>query len=121
MHRSVSGSRVFQLICGLLIYVGMPGRVQAEPTAAALTAFNSYVHAVESRLASQHQSQSAFLAPIAPVQQSDTSLRRGEVIIEQRTPSGGMVLPGALLHHWRATAFVPGATAGEFDESAQEC
>ncbi len=114
MHRSVSGSRVFQLICGLLIYVGMPGRVQAEPTAAALTAFNSYVHAVESRLASQHQSQSAFLAPIAPVQQSDTSLRRGEVIIEQRTPSGGMVLPGALLHHWRATAFVPGATAGEF-------
>lgn len=114
MRRSIPASRVFQLICGLLIYLGTPGRVQAEPTAAALTAFSSYVHAVESRLALQHESQSAFLAPVAPVQQSDTSLRRGQVIIEQRTPSGGMVLPGALLHHWRATAFVPGGTAAEF-------
>jgi hypothetical protein len=114
MQRSVSASRVFQLVCGLLIYVASPGRVQAEPTPAALTAFNSYVHAVESRLALQHQSRSAFLAPIAPVQPSDTRLRQGEVIIEQRTPSGGMVLPGALLHHWRATAFVPGATAADF-------
>jgi len=86
----------------------------AEPSPAALTDFNSYVRAVESRLAQQHQSRSAFLAPVAPVQQSDTRLRRGEVLIEQRTPAGGLVLPGALLHHWRATAFVPGATEVEF-------
>jgi hypothetical protein len=114
MQRSVSASHVFQLICGLLIYAASPGRVQAEPTPAALTAFNSYVHAVESRLGLQHKSRLAFLAPIAPVQASDTRLRRGEVIIEQRTPSGGLVLPGALLHHWRATAFVPAATSADF-------
>ena len=114
-HRPISASRAFQLICGLLIYVATPGCVQAEPTPAAMTAFNSYVRAVESRLAQQHQSRSAFLAPVAPVQQSDTRLRRGEVLIEQRTPSSGLILPGALLHHWRATAFVRGATAVEFE------
>lgn len=114
MHRSISSSRTFQLICGLLIYAATPGRVHAEPTLAALTAFSSYIRAVESRLAQQHQSRSAFLAPVVPVQKSDTRLRLGEVVIEQRTPAGGMVLPGALLHHWRATAFVSGASAADF-------
>jgi hypothetical protein len=102
------------MICALLIYVATPGRVQAGPTATAVTDFNSYVRSVESGLAQQHQSRSAFLAPVAPVHQSDTLLRRGEIIIEQRTPSGGLILKGALLHHWRATAFVPAATAGDF-------
>lgn len=96
------------------MYVATPGHVLAEPTPAAVTAFNSYVRAVESRLAQQHQSLAAFLAPVAPVQQSDVRLRQGDIIIEQRTPSGGLVLPGALLHHWHATAFVPGATAADF-------
>jgi hypothetical protein len=96
------------------MYVAAPGRVIAEPTPAAVTAFNSYVRAVESRLAQQHQSCAAFLAPLAPAQQSDIRLRQGEGIIEQRTPSGGLALPGALLHHWRATAFVQGATAADF-------
>lgn len=114
MHRSISGSRAFQLICGLLIYAAAPGRVQAEPTPAALTAFNSYIRVVESRLAMQHQSRSAFLAPVAPVQQCDVRLRQGEILIDQRTPAGGQVLPGALLHHWRATAFVSGATTDDF-------
>ena len=118
-HRFISGSRAFQLICGLLIYLAAPGRVQAEPTPAAMTAYNSYVRAVESRLALQHRSHSAFLAPVAPAQQGDTRLGRGEVIIEQRTPFGGLILPGALLHHWRATAFVPRATAADFTKLLQ--
>jgi hypothetical protein len=118
MHRSISASRsasrAFPLLFGLLIYLSTPSRVLAEPTPAALTAFNSYVHAVETRLTQQHRSAAAFLAPVAPVQESDTRLRRGEIIIEERTPSGGLALPGALLHHWRATAFVPGADADSF-------
>jgi hypothetical protein len=42
-------------------------------------------------------------------------LRRGELIVEPLTPLGGAELPGALLHHWRGTAFAPGATAGDFE------
>jgi hypothetical protein len=113
-HPFISVSRAFPMLFGLLFYVATPARVLAEPTPAAVTAFNSYVHAVESRLTQQHRSTAAFLAPVAPVQQSDTRLRRGEIIIEERTPSGGLVLPGALLHHWRATAFVPGASTDYF-------
>ena len=47
-------------------------------------------------------------------------LRKGDLIIEQRTPSGGLVLPGALLHHWRATAFAPGATAANFEKLLED-
>ena len=35
--------------------------------------------------------------------------------MEEVTPSGGAALPGALLHHWRGTAFAPGATAADFE------
>ena len=79
----------------------------AEPAPAAVSAFNSYISAVESRLAQQHRSRNAFLAPVASAPQSETRLRQGELIVEQLTPSTGADLPGALLHHWRGTAFAP--------------
>ena len=37
------------------------------------------------------------------------------MIIEQLTPATGAELPGALLHDWRGTAFVPGAKAADFE------
>jgi hypothetical protein len=43
------------------------------------------------------------------------NLRKGELVIEHLTPSGQADLPGALLHHWRGTAFVSGATAADFE------
>ena len=42
-------------------------------------------------------------------------LRQGELIIEQLTPSTGAGLPGAMLHDWRGTAFVPGGKAADFE------
>jgi hypothetical protein len=81
----------------------------AEPTPAAISAFNSYVAAVESRLANQHRSPTAFLAADAG---ADQRLHRGDFVIEElAAPS----IPGALLHHWRGTAFAPGATAAGFE------
>jgi hypothetical protein len=41
------------------------------------------------------------------------------LVIEDLTPSGGKPLPGALLHDWRGTAFVPGATAAAFIQQMQ--
>jgi len=87
----------------------------AEPSPAALSAFNAYTDAVETRLARQHQSQDGFLAPLASPEQSELRLRRGELIVEQLTPATGAVFSGAMLHHWRGTAFVPGATAADFE------
>jgi len=107
--------RIFSLICGLLICVGVSGNAMGEPTASAVSAFNAYVAKVESRLAQQHQSKTAFLAPEASAQQNEIHLHRGEFAVEQLTPDTGTVLSGALLHHWRGTTFVAGAKAADFE------
>jgi hypothetical protein len=86
----------------------------------AVAAFNSYVAALESRLARQHKSQSTFVAPLASGQQSEDRLRRGELIVEKLTPSAQADPPGALLHHWRGTAFVPGASAADFERMMKD-
>ena len=106
----ISNSQNLSILCGLLLFVAAPGPVVAEPTPAAVSGFNSYVAGVESRLAQQYRSSDAFLAPVAA-----DRLRRGELIVEQITPSAKSNLPGAMLYDWRGTAFVPGATAADFE------
>jgi hypothetical protein len=105
----ISNSQNLSILCGLLL-IAASGRVVAEPTPAAVSGFNSYIAGVESRLAQQHRSSDAFLAPVAA-----DRLRRGEPIVEQITPSAKTNLPGAMLYDWRGTAFVPGATAADIE------
>ena len=106
----------FSAICGLLIFLAVPGcLVGEEPSPRAVAAFNAYIRVTEAHLAEQRQSQSEFLAPTATIRQNQPRLRSGDLIVEQLTPTGGMKLPGALLHHWRGTAFVPGVTASDFE------
>jgi hypothetical protein len=93
-----------------------PGRIVGEPTLAAISSFNSYVSAVEARIDQQHRSEGAFFPLAAPASLSEQRLRREEMIIEQLTPPTGADLSGALLHHWRGTAFVPGAKAADFEQ-----
>jgi hypothetical protein len=42
-------------------------------------------------------------------------LRRGELMVEQLTPATDGARAGAMLHHWRGTAFAPGATVADFE------
>jgi hypothetical protein len=120
--------RVLSAFCALLLSYSAPGRAYAEPTPAALSAFNAYVSTVEARLSRQHLSRSTFLAPPASTPQGELSLRRGEPLIEQvsepmsgqlttstRVDLPAMRMPGAMLHHWRGTAFIPGAKAADFE------
>jgi hypothetical protein len=103
------------VICGLLLFPDAR-LLMGEPTPIAVSAFNSYTRAVESRLAQQHRSPNAFLAPTTSDPTSAaTRLLRGEQIIERLTPSAGADLSGALVHHWRGTAFAPGAKAADFE------
>lgn len=99
---------------GLMLAMA-PGRVRAEAPAAADATFNSYVGVVEARLAQQHRSAEGFLAGEAGEAEGLARLRGGEVVVEQMTPPAGAELPGALLHHWRGTAFAPGAKAEDFE------
>ena len=117
-RRQFSESRIFSVVGALLIYLcfaAVPSLAAAGPDPIAVSAFNSYIGTVESRLALQHRSQQGFLAPLASGQQSEIRLRRGELIVEQLTPSIATSFPGAMLHHWCGTAFAPGAKAADFE------
>jgi hypothetical protein len=92
-----------------------PRAIAAGPSGAAASSFDSYVSQVERRLAQQHQAARDFLAP-----EDRARLRGGEQVIEQVTPAGESDLPGAMLHHWLGTAFVPGATAAEFERKMKD-
>ena len=53
MQSKSSDYRNLFILCGLLIVAAAPGCALAEPAPAAVSAFNSYVSRVESRLAQQ--------------------------------------------------------------------
>src|SRR5215475_8442197 len=117
MEQCLSISAVFFAMMMLLV---SPGNVVAvEPTSAANSGFDSYVNGIESRLARQHQSPSGFVAGLDN-ESSRGRLRGGELIVEKLTPAKGPDLPGAMLHHWRATAFVPGARGADFERMMKD-
>jgi hypothetical protein len=87
-----------------------PQRAAADPSPAAVAGFNSYIAQLESRLGRQHSSPAGFLASF-----NAAHVRGGEVDIEQITPASGSTFPGAMLHHWRGTAFVPGVRAADLE------
>jgi hypothetical protein len=111
----ITNSRRLSVLCVVLMLAKGSLGFAAQPSPAAVSAFNNYVGEVESRMARQHHSAEAFLAPVVSAPESDMHLRGGELIVDELTPTGGAALPGALLHHWRGTAFSPGATAVDFD------
>ena len=110
--------RSFSLLCGILIlllFVDAAASALAQPQPAAVSSFNAYIAALESRLARQHGAQSGFIATLDSGSQIAMRLRSGESIVEKLTPSSGAEFPGAMLHHWRGTAFVAGAKATDFE------
>jgi len=97
----------------------LPGRA-VEPTAAAVAGFNTYMTALESRIDRQHQSKDNFVASVLSDPGNLVKLKHGETIIERLTPADGPALPGAMLHHWRGTAFVPGAKLADFERLMED-
>ena len=96
------------------------GVAVAGPQPAANSGFDSYAGRIELRLARQHQSQSNFLDGPGASESGRKRLRGGEVIVEKLSPANNPVLPGAMLHHWRGTAFVNGALAADFERMMKD-
>src|ERR1700761_5958121 len=93
----------------VIIAASFPG-IAEEPSPAAVSGFHSYIRQVEARLDYQHGATEGFLS-----QEDFVRLRKSELIIEKVTSSSGADLPGALLHHWRGTAFAAGARGADFE------
>ncbi len=106
----ISNLRISCVLGGMVLLAAGPVCAAAGPSAGAVAGFNQYVGAVEARLAQAHQTAGAFLVPV-----DAERLRRGELVVEQIAPAAGSALPGAMLHDWRGTAFVPGARAADFE------
>jgi len=107
-ERSIVSFGRLATVCAWLVLT--PGSsVAAEPTAAAVSAFNSYIRVVEARLDGQHKTQGSFLAGKA------ARLGLGELVVEKLTSNSDSDFPGAMVHDWRGTAFAPGATVADFE------
>jgi len=112
MHRQGMERPRLLRLCVVLLMALLANRGWAlAPSAADNAAFDRYTQSVEARLAMQHQSSSSFLQfPADPKLRA--RLLRGEVLLERLSPSDQPA--SAMLHHWRATAFVPRATSKGF-------
>jgi hypothetical protein len=119
-HSQSSDLRTICKLWALALLLGSPSWVSAEPAPSAVSAVDAYIRAVESRLNQQHRSRASFLASGASDPDAEPHLRRGELIVEQLTPLIAETLPGAMLHHWRGTAFVAGGKASDFERLMKE-
>jgi len=98
------------LACFTALLTVASGSASAQPSPQAVAAFDSYAGRVEAHLGMQHWVPVASIGP-----QDEAQLRHGELIVDRLTPSADSQLPGALLHDWSGTAFVPGAKAEDFE------
>ncbi len=89
----------------------------ASAQADANAAFDLYIAQLEARLERQHQSKTAFLEP-SDHDQPLAKFPGRDVLLEKVT--AGKKVSGGMIHHWRATAFVPGATVAEFLKVVQD-
>ncbi len=109
-----------KFLAALLAIAG--GLSGAAPAAAQLTpeanrGFERYVQLTEARMDAEVRPGVAFLRleglPDAQRQSVLAQLERGVVVSEPLTtpaPAAGIATPGALIHHWVGTVFIPGAT-----------
>jgi hypothetical protein len=111
MDRRHSKSRSLASIAAIAMLAASLLGIAEGPTPGAVSGFNSYIRQVEARLDRQHGATEGFLAS-----EDFTRMRKGELIIERMASSSGADLPGALLHHWRGTAFAAGARAADFEQ-----
>ena len=72
-----------------------------------------YIDQIEARLAKQHARPETYLAGLAPHAAGHSKFARPLTSNDTQVEAvngGTWQVPGALLHHWRGTAFVPNAT-----------
>lgn len=114
-HRKVGAMIRASFIVPMLLLAPImaPLPACAAPPVAADHAYDDYVRITETRLEAQHSSPQYFLAATACALISSQS----GPCIERVSVTN---LPGALLHHWRATEFVRGAKARDLDRMLRD-
>ena len=98
----------------VLLLTANCGAASLSPSAE--RAYGIYVANLEARLAKQHSRPETYLAVLTSASgdlgRLDRPLMSSDVQVEA-VNGGTWQVPGALLHHWRGTVFVPNATPAE--------
>jgi len=89
----------------------------AEPKPEAVKAWERYITLTEARVEAQQRDHQNFLYAPAEAAESkvafEAKLKGGEIVIQKlKTADDGKNIdaPGALIHHWVGTSFIPGST-----------
>jgi hypothetical protein len=108
----------YALAVGLTLVPPPAGAAELRPEAS--QGFDKYIRLTEQRMRGELAPGGAFLWAdgLAEPRRSEVHarLQRGEVVSEKlqtADPSGHSSTPGALVHHWVGTVFIPGATLGQ--------
>jgi hypothetical protein len=112
--RTITLVQTALLVCVLAV----PGRAEAaELKPEAVAGFDHYVRLTEQRMQTELRPGAAFLwvegLSEARRKNAYAQLQRGEVVasrLETLDSSGDLRVPGALIHHWVGTVFIPGAS-----------
>jgi len=106
------------LVISLMIAPSPASATDLKPEAA--QGFDQYVHLTEARMQSELAPAGAFLwvDSLPEPRRSDAyaRLQRGEMIpmkLQTPDPSGHSATPGALIHHWIGTVFIPGVSLAQ--------
>ena len=110
----LSGLRPSSIFIFTVLLAIAPDICMGEAPGPAVAAFDRYLAEVDARMARQHQSAGEFLAP-AGGPDVERRLRNADLIVERLAPTSALDLKGAMLYHWRGTAFAAGATAADFE------
>src|SRR5579863_6084321 len=100
---------------GMIVAPSPAGAAELSPEAD--QGFGRYVHLTERRMQDELAPGGVFLwidsLPEPRRSEAYARLQRGEVIsakLQTESPSGRSSTPGALIHHWVGTVFIPGAS-----------
>lgn len=107
----------FRLCFLPLLVIVLLASARADLKKSTAEAFDRYIRLTEARVDKEEQPGGTFLAldAMSPADRAAASerLRNGEVVIDRlKTQDSGKDIeaPDGLIHHWRATVFVPRAT-----------
>lgn len=106
------------LLIGLIVSPSPAGGAELKPEA--VEGFGQYVRLTERRMQGELAPGGPFLwadgLPEPRHSETYARLQRGEVVsarLQTAEPSGRLITPGALIHHWVGTVFIPGVSLSQ--------
>lgn len=106
------------LAIGLFLVPPQAGAAELKPEA--VKGFDQYARLTESRMQAELAPGGAFLwvdgLPEPHRSEAQARLQRGEVVsarLQTADPSGHSATPGAMIHHWVGTIFIPGVSLAD--------